>query len=382
LIKFEESIPVLQPGEIANPNIEQLSLASGGLDRKSYVRFQHLLLVSVKCLWIYRWTEGSHAYDHRLDLQSYEKVMSELGVNPDTYESTDAVINTGGLRNISLARKEAMELYENYRLQSEGNRNSEKGKDPGCKGSYTAKPSLADVNQHQDAPDPVSNSNDPKPSVQEWSPTLNTSASYSLHSREAPQTHSRYGVFSDNPLSPHVNKQASNTYGGIMDAPNQYYSSGSVLTHQQPAVQPFSGSYSTPVVHSFPPAVENNFYFHGSTAYFDASINSIDSGFQPRQRMHPAYHPVGQPFGGRREERFHSENGQQPAEQLGQQGRQQMGQHWHQQMPQTMGQEMTQPVPLYDQMTERYAPNRTAPQYQPPPTRSSFNPLLQSAAHK
>ena len=30
--------------------------------------------------------------------------------------------------------------------------------------------------------------------------------------------------------------------------------------------------------------------------------------------------------------------------------------------------------PLYNQMTERYNPNLTAPQYQPPPTRTSFRP--------
>lgn len=174
LIKFEESIPILQPEEIANPNIEQLTLASGELDRKSYVRLQHLLLVSVKYLWMYKWSEGLHAYDYRLDRQSYEKVMCELGVDPDTYEGTNEVINTGSLRNISLARKEAMELYENYRLQSEGNCNSDKGKDPDYKGSYRAGPSLADVNQHQEIPDAVSNPNTTKTPVQEWPQPLQT----------------------------------------------------------------------------------------------------------------------------------------------------------------------------------------------------------------
>jgi hypothetical protein len=202
LIKFEESIPILQPGEIANPNIEQLSLASGGLDRKSYVRLQHLLLVSVKYLWMYRWTEGSHAYDHRLDQQSYEKVMSELGVDPDMYEGTNTVINTGALRNISLARQEAKELYENYRLQSEGN-NSGKGKTPDHKGSYAAGPSLADVSQHQDAPDAVSNSNTQNTPAQEWSQSFETRASYKPSPLETPyqlppqppQAHSRTASF-------------------------------------------------------------------------------------------------------------------------------------------------------------------------------------------
>ena len=95
-----------------------------------------------------------------------------------------------------------------------------------------------------------------------------------------------------------------------MDAPNPYHSSGRVPAHQQPAFQPLAGPYSTPAAHLFPSVVENNFYFHGSTAYFDAPINPIDSGFQPRQRMQPAYHPVGQPFGGGREQGFHNENGQ------------------------------------------------------------------------
>jgi hypothetical protein len=51
-----------------------------------------------------------------------------------------------------------------------------------------------------------------------------------------------------------------------------------------------------------------------------------------------------------------------------------VGRHWYQQMPQTMGQDMAQPIPLYNQMTERYNPNLTSPQYQPP-TRTSFRPF-------
>jgi hypothetical protein len=332
---------------------------------------------------MYRWSEGSHAYDHRLDQQSYEKVMSELGVDPDRYESTDVVINTGARRNISLAREEAMELYEDYRLQSEGNSNSDKGKGPEHKVSYTAGLSLADVNQHQEALDAVSNSNTPNPPVQERLPSFETRDSCNARPLEAPrqlpptipQTHNPYGIFPDQPVSQHVKKQISNTYGSLMDAPSPYYNSEPVPAHQQPPVQPSTSFYSAPVAPCFPPAVENNFYFHGSTAYFDAPINPFDSGFQPRQRIQPAYHPVGQPFGGGREPGFHNENEQLTAQQLGQQGPQQMEQHWYQQMPQTMGQDMAQPVSLYDQMTERYVPNRTAPQHQPPPSRNSFRPF-------
>ena len=159
---------------------------------------------------MYRWTEGSHAYDHRLDQQSYEKVMSELGVDPDMYESTNTVINTGALRNISLARQEAMELYENYRLQSEANHNSGKGKDPDRKGSYAAGPSLADVSQPQDAPDAVSNSNTQNTPVQEWSQSFETRASCNPSPLETPyqlppqppQAHSPYGIFPETPIVP------------------------------------------------------------------------------------------------------------------------------------------------------------------------------------
>jgi len=331
---------------------------------------------------MYRWSEGSHAYDHRLDQQSYEKVMSELGVDPDRYESTDAVINTGSLRNTSLAREEAMELYENYRLQSEDNRNSDKGNGLEHKVSYTAGPSLANVNQHQEALDAVSNSNTPKPPVQERLQSCETRSSYNARPLKAPHqipstvapTHNPYSIFPDQPLSPRLNKQTSNTFGSLRDESSPYYSSGRVPAHQEPPVQPSAGFYSTPAAHMFPSVVENNFYFHGSTAYFDAPINPIDSGFQPRQRMQPSYHPVGPQFGGGTGEGFHNENGQQTAQQFSQQGPPQMGQHWYQQMPQTMGQDMAQPIPLYDQLTERYAPNRTARQYQPPPTGTSFRP--------
>jgi hypothetical protein len=370
---------------MANPNVEQLSLASGGLDRKSYVRLQHLLLVSVKCLWMYRWTEGSHVYDHRLDKQSYEKVMSELGVEPDMYESTEAVIDTGHLRNILLARKEAMELYENYRMQSEGSGNSGKGKYPEHKGSYTAGPSLADVNQHQEASDAVSNSNTPKPPVQECSQTFDTKA-FSNPRRLEPlqqlppkssRMHIPYGIFQEYPDSSHVNNPTYNAYGGVLNADTLDYSSGHLPAYQQtPVHQPLAGAYFTPAPMPtfFPPAVQNNFYFHGSTAHFDAPVNPIDHGIRPNHVAQPAYRSVGQQLGRGREEGFHNENGQQTAQQLGLQGPQQMGQHWYQQMPQTVGQEMAPQVPLYDEMTERYAPNLTAPQYQPPPIRSNFRP--------
>jgi hypothetical protein len=150
LIKFKESIPILHHKDLADDNTEQLSLAFGWLRSKSWVRLQHLLLVHVSNLWKYDWHDGSHAYDQRLNKESYERLMCKFGMEGDEYECAETLVVTARSRLRELARREAVKLYEKYRLQSEGRRRSDASPEVEMKDSYTKTPSLANANRNHD----------------------------------------------------------------------------------------------------------------------------------------------------------------------------------------------------------------------------------------
>jgi hypothetical protein len=125
LVKFKECIPILHHSDLADDNTEQLSLAFGWLRSKSWVRLQHLLLVHVSNLWKYGWHNGSHAYDQRLKKESFERLMCKFGMEGDEYECAETLVVTARSRLRELARREAVKLYEKYRLQSEARRSSD-----------------------------------------------------------------------------------------------------------------------------------------------------------------------------------------------------------------------------------------------------------------
>ena len=92
LIKFKECIPISHHDDPSGDNAGQLSLAFGWLRSKSWVRLQHLLLVHISNLWKYDWYKGSHAYDQRLNKESYERLMRMFRMEGDEYESTETVL--------------------------------------------------------------------------------------------------------------------------------------------------------------------------------------------------------------------------------------------------------------------------------------------------
>ena len=120
-------VPILHPGESSYP--KQLSLVSGVMNCQSYVRLEHILLVSIKSLWMLRWYEGCHAYDTRLDKESYQWLANAFGIEGDEYQKTRDVVNLAKARNRALARGEVLRLNEKYDSDYGLSRRSEDGAD-------------------------------------------------------------------------------------------------------------------------------------------------------------------------------------------------------------------------------------------------------------
>jgi hypothetical protein len=112
LIKFAECIPIAKPGETLVEGIQQLSLCSGSLKFKSYVRLQHMWQVPISSLWKYYWQIGSHAYTERLSEQSYKILMEKFGIQADVYESVETMVCNADWRLRRLAENERPSVNE------------------------------------------------------------------------------------------------------------------------------------------------------------------------------------------------------------------------------------------------------------------------------
>ena len=150
LIKFKECIPISHHDDPSGDNAGQLSLAFGWLRSKSWDRLQHLLLVHINNLWKYDWHKGSHAYDQRLNKESYERSMRMFRMEGDEYESTETVLVAARLRLRNLARQEAVKLHEKYRLQSERRSGPDAFSEVDLEDSHIKTPSLANTNRSHD----------------------------------------------------------------------------------------------------------------------------------------------------------------------------------------------------------------------------------------
>ena len=333
LVKFKECIPILHHNDLADDNTEQLSLAFGWLRSKSWVRLQHLLLVHVSNLWKYDWHDGSHAYDQRLNKESYERLMCKFGMEGDEYGCAETLVVTARSRLRELARRETVKLYEKYRLQSEGRRSSDASPEVEMEDSYTKTPSLANANRnHDDADqrldleslatkylttqttaandfyatakpasfqDPRHRTTDimiPEISLSALVNSQNTSAferkSFPANFYTQPRDHD-YPTTTEVP--PHTPVKFQNPI------PNPRPTSTApepVPVCRQPQLppHPHPGYLPPQFPASFQPAVQNNFHFFRSTVYFNAPITP-NYGMMPGQIMQPAYQQNGQQWG-------------------------------------------------------------------------------------
>jgi hypothetical protein len=122
LIKFAESIPISHPGEIPIHGIQELSLSSGLLKAKSYIRLQHMWKAAIGSLWKYSWPRDSkyftYAYTERLSESSYKILMNKFGIKPDVYDSVERVLETSAARLQGLADQERCRIHENSSAQN------------------------------------------------------------------------------------------------------------------------------------------------------------------------------------------------------------------------------------------------------------------------
>ncbi|KAN0107994.1 hypothetical protein V8E51_007736 [Hyaloscypha variabilis] len=292
-IKFKEAIPILHEGESRWSDPEQLSLESGWLQKKSWIRLQHVLLIHVSCLWKYDWHVGGHGYDQRLDENSYLRLMSLFGIFGDKYESSTSVVHNASSRLQQLAREEGLKYYQDYPLHADFPEQATYNQDYG----------LENENLHIKLAEPLSHPAGIESDGQKYQAT----SSYSV-SRD--DSHYNSNTISEATSQPQDGWEAhsitsrslpfnSTGMGSISGYPEPIFGSGSgsLLTNLQPQPHPQRHTPNSLANNSIGPqthhTIHNNFQFFGSTDFFNGAMTS-NYGMIPGQAIQPWYRNIGQ----------------------------------------------------------------------------------------
>ncbi|KAE9377632.1 hypothetical protein N431DRAFT_329857 [Stipitochalara longipes BDJ] len=342
LIKFFEAIPILHYGESKYGETEQLVLESGWMRKKSWIRLQHVLLVPVSYFWKYDWHEGGHAYDQRLNKESYERLMVLFSMERDEYESTASVVKNATSRLARLASQEGWKSGKNEGQQLGGQQfgNQQFGMDERS-ASPLGQNAFFQGNYHFEQ----------NPTMQGHVGSYEYSNIQSSNFNPGSSTHSQpprtyVGSHMYQP-SVSINTPSLHFHPGINPTWTSNNASRPVSQYRPPPnPQPvrFYPAASSPI---FQPAVQNNFYFHESPAYFNGPMNR-NFGVMPCQNILPDYpNPRQQWQQGMVQQ-------QQPLSQyFGQQAQQSNEQHMFQQTRHSM----PQPPVRYSQIADWYKPS-------------------------